>query len=157
MNAVVTLLACILASTPPNAHVVEQSGVRVEVHVRSQEFTWLVTNESAEPIMRIAVGAHNTYNHLGPRGWTMDYVDRRMIGTADARRYAIRPGRTGRFQARVTSSGAALGTVPAEIDDVRIEIWAPVPHPPAYIATIAVALSLIALLHAAWIARRAPA
>jgi len=157
MNAAVALLIGVFVSTPP---VVEQDGVRVEVLVRAQEYAFKVTNVDAPPIVRFEIDNYHTYNHLGPRGWTVELEENRLVCTADTPRRAIERGRSQAFTARVGSNSAALGVVDALVGfgpdhaPVGLEVWGPVRHPRSFIATIALTLAGIAVLHGLLVGRR---
>jgi hypothetical protein len=156
MSLSAAVLATALATTGPATDVVEQHGVRVEVHLRAQDYRFDVTNVDAPPLTQFEVHAYHTYNHIGPEGWTVELGDDWTLRcVAEEPRYAIGPGSTKRFSLRVGSSTATLGrhdaivrggSGPAEFS-ASLPVWSPVRHPRSYIATIAFTLIGIALVH----------
>ena len=129
------LLAASLNAAPA---VIEKDGVRIEASVRAHIYTWTVTNIDAPPIVSFECGPKNTYNPHGPEGWEIEESNSRYYAWTDSTHKAIRPERFGAFDARVSSSGAVLGTVSATIGFgpdheplVFEEIWGPVAKPRA--------------------------
>ena len=159
-------LVAALASVPAD---VEREGVRVEVSVRAHVYTWTVTNVSAPPITTFEVAHHNCYSERAPEGWEVVLERDRMRAWTDDPRRAIRPGRSGRFSAQVSSGGAVLGAVPLTIGfgpppgtdqspdpgTIRFdEVWGPVRMPTSAFVTIAVTIMGVAVLHALLLGRR---
>ena len=108
-------LAALLIAAAPTPPEVDGDGVRVSVKVEAQIYVWTITNVSAEPIMSFEVGQSNCYNHLGPDGWTTEKEGRVIRSWTTERARAVGPGKSFAVQARVSSGGAVLGAVPAEI------------------------------------------
>ncbi len=155
-------LVAALASVPAD---VEREGVRVEVSVRAHVYTWTVTNVSAPPITTFEVAHHNCYSERAPEGWEVVLERDRMRAWTNDPRRAIRPGRSGRFSAQVSSGGAVLGAVPLTIGfgpdpgndlaTIRFEeVWGPVRMPTSAFVTVAVTIMGVAVLHALLLGRK---
>jgi hypothetical protein len=168
MGGVLAAIAIAIAAPAPAAADVdprtasfESGGVRIDVAVHSQVFEWTVTNVSAAPIVRFEVGNRNTYNHHGPGGWTPAVTGDTLAFEAEGVYRAIQPGRSARFDARVTSSGAVLGLVPARVrpfgaaESIEFPgVWGAVPQPKGIVALVAALLVAIGVVHAWWSGRR---
>jgi len=144
-------LAVLVAAFAVNARTYEQDGVRIETSIQSQIVTWTVTNVSAPPIRSFELEIPHTYNHHGPDGWSLEYLDYLTFrAEADASRFEIRRDRTGTFDTRVTSAGAVLGLVRATVGFgpdrepiVFEEIWGPVPPPRSIVVTVVLTMILV--------------
>jgi hypothetical protein len=159
-----TIQAVVLAAAalPP---VVEAPGVRIEVEVDNQIYTWTVTALGDEPISAFEVGVAATYIYTAPDGWETAEIEEgtRFRAWTNDPYYAIRRGMSREFTARVSTGGAPLGTVTASVETgfgaaaKPLEIpavWGPVPKRRSMIALVAVTLSAIAALHALLLERR---
>jgi len=160
-------------ATPP---VVERDGVRIDAAVHAQIYEWTITNVDAPPIMSVEIEQNNSYNPLGPAGWTTEIFEdgAYRAWTTDPRR-AIRKGKAETFSVRVGSAGAVLGVVSATIgfesstfanggagtagaDPPPVLIpamWGTVKPSLAPGLAIAATLALVGILHGAVLERRA--
>ncbi|MHC4948332.1 MAG: hypothetical protein ACYTG1_08730 [Planctomycetota bacterium] len=147
-------------STPVAPNVVEAEGVRIEVSIRNNVYTWAVTNEDAPPLTRFEVGHRMMYNARVPDGWRSAFTPDRFTAWTDGRRHAIRPGSTQRFQATVDIRGGVLGvadvTLGTAADEAAIRVpavWSSKALPRSQVALVAGSLVLVGLVHAALVAR----
>jgi len=154
----VALFVSALSLTPAT---VEKDGVRVEVSIEAHVYTWTVTNLDAPPITSFDFECARIYNPHAPMGWKLQEAEGRLRAWTEAERWAIERGDSASFDARVTSTGAMLGTVPVIVgfgpdqpEVVFEKVWGPVPKSPAVIALVAALVTAIGLLHALLLARR---
>ncbi len=139
---------------------VETGGVRIRADVQSSIYTWQVTNVSAPPITRFQIGQHHGYYFVGPKGWQVDADDRTFRAwTGDTLR-ALYPGRTGTFSLRMSSGGAILGPVRAEVGFGSAEpvvfdgVWSTAAEPGRVVSLVAIVLLAVMVGHTMLLARR---
>jgi hypothetical protein len=155
------LAAVLIAALAVNSASFEADGVRVDVTVEAQIFTFDVTNVDAPTIMRVAIGSHHTYNHKAPNGWELEHEDAVLRAWTTEYRQGIARGRTKTFSVRVGSHGAVLGRVPVTVGfdgdraDLTIEdVWGPVGHPRGILLLVPTMVAAIGLFHAFLTVRR---
>lgn len=138
----------------------EKEGVRLLVQVTSNTYLWEITNISAAPIKQFEVRHHNCYLFKTPDGWKKE-LDGPIFRTwTDDPAETIRPGQMKEFSFRVTSQGAIIGEVPAQItlDSEHIiqmnSVWGPVPSPRSSAYWVAGSIVAISLGHTWLVSRR---
>jgi hypothetical protein len=160
INAVDQLLALLLITASPTSHEVEHAGVRIRTTVRSQVYTWDVTNVSAGPITEFEVPQHAGYDFQAPEGWLVEAASDRFRARTTSLRLALLRGQTAVFAQRVSSSGGVVGRVTARVglsvgEPVEVPgVWAPQPEPRSAIYTVPMVVVCIVVLHAARTLRR---
>jgi hypothetical protein len=138
----------------------EQGGIRIRADVQSSIYTWQVTNVSAPPITRFEIGQHHGYFFVGPKGWEVDADDHTFRAWTRDRLRALYPGRTGTFSLRMTSGGAVLGPVRAELgfgsaEPVVFEgVWGTAAEPRRVVSLVALVLLAAMVGHTMLLARR---
>lgn len=160
MTAAWMVVMSALAAQPSSASF-EREGVRIEVTVASHIYRWKVTNLSARPINSFEVGQYHMYNHTVPEGWVMENERELFRARVQDALNAIVPGQSVTFLARVSSAGAVLGRVTAEVGFegaasplVMQDVWGAVHEPMGKILAIPLTLSALALLHTWLMTRR---
>lgn len=163
MLAVIAPLAAALLSIGSVGPVVEVAGVRVAASIDNHIYTWTLTNLSERPITAFEVQVAGTRQHTAPAGWETEKEegeDHFRAWTTDVL-YAIGPGVSRSFTARVSSEGAPLGIVTAWVETgfgaQRVAfpaIWGPVPKRASMLALVASTLAIVAALHAVLVERR---
>ena len=138
----------------------EKGGVRIRADVQSSIYTWEVTNVSAPPITRFEIGQHHSYYFVGPKGWQVDADHRTFRAWTGDRLRALYPGRTGTFSLRMSSGGAVLGPVRAELGFGSAEplvfdgVWGTSAEPGRVVLLVALILLVLMLAHVLLLARR---
>jgi len=138
----------------------EKGGVRIRADVQSSIYTWQVTNVSAPPVTRFEIGQHHGYYFVGPEGWQVDADDRIFRAWTSDRLRALYPSRTGTFSLRMSSGGAVLGPVRAELGFASTEplvfdgVWGTAPEPGRVVFLVALILLVLMLAHVLLLARR---
>jgi hypothetical protein len=152
------LLVTAMTATPAE---VEKDGVRIEVSLQSQIYTWTVTNVDAPPITTLRFELYHTYNHHVPAGWEYEDSDAVLRAWTDDPDCAIRRGQSQPFSARVASSGAVLGTTSATVGFASHQapvtfnaVWGPAPKPRSAIFLVAAMVAAIAIVHVILMAMR---
>ena len=145
--------AVIIISMAGAGSVVESGGVRIEVSVNSQIYTWTVHNLTSKPILSVEIGCSGTYRYTTPEGWEHEGLESSFMAWALDGKDAIQPGRSGAFTARVSSGGAPLGDVAATIvldgeeQVVFDRIWGPSPKPRSIPMLIVTVLCVLGVGH----------
>jgi len=138
----------------------DKGGVRIRADVQSSIYTWEVTNISAPPITRFEISQHHGYYFLGPNGWQVDADNRSFRAWTSDRLRALYPGRTGTFSLRMSSGGAVLGAVRAQVGFESAEplvfdgVWGTAAEPDNVVLLVALVLLVIMLAHVLLVARR---
>jgi len=146
-------LTVVLLCVFPNEAEFEAEDVHVHVSVRSNIYTYTVTNLGTSPIIAFEVREHSAYNFIAPEDWDKEFsggVARARAGNTEV---AIRPGEAADFSLRLSSKGAVLGYAPAKVHfqsgkTVTISgVWATVPEPRGYVGWVSAIVLIILLLH----------
>ena len=138
----------------------ENSGVRIRAEVQSSMYNWHVTNVGAPPITRFEIGQHHGYYFVGPKGWQVDADSDTFRAWTGDRLRALYPGRTGTFSLRMTSGGAVLGPVRAEVgfgsaEPVVFEgMWGTAAEPSRIVSVVALVLLVVMVGHTLLLVRR---
>jgi len=138
----------------------EQDGVRIRADVQSSIYTWQVTNVSAPPITHFEIGQHHGYYFVGPKGWQVDADGRTFRAWTGDRLRALYPGGTGTFSLRMSSGGAVLGPVQAEVGFGSTEpvvfdgVWGTAAEPSRVVSLVAFVLLAVTVGHTMLLARR---
>jgi hypothetical protein len=149
-------LILVLAAAPPGSNEVEAQGVRVVTSIRSNVYTWDITNQGVPPISTIEIPAHHMYTPRVPPGWRHNELHGAEVfraWTADDRS-AIRAGQTKRFTATVTVSDAVIGHVPMTLGSsggatlTVAGVWGATPKPRGPVVLVTVLLAGLAFTHA---------
>lgn len=139
---------------------VEKDGVRIRAEVQSSIYNWHVTNVGAAPITHFEIGQHHGYYFVGPKGWEVDADAHTFRAWTGDRLRALYPGRTGTFSLRMTSGGAVLGPVRAEVgfgsdEPVVFEgVWGTAAEPRRVVSLVALVLLVVMAGHTMLLARR---
>ncbi|HET6430057.1 MAG TPA: hypothetical protein VFJ30_16700 [Phycisphaerae bacterium] len=96
---------------------------RVHLGIRSNDYVYIVTNQSYEPISRFRLPQYSSYAHSAPEGWVKEITDGVFEAwTKDPKAY-IGFGQSGHFGLRVKSDGAVLkrGTLEVGFESGRTD------------------------------------
>jgi hypothetical protein len=146
---------CRASQLAPNQAEFGNENVRVIVDIKSNIYTYKVTNSGKSPILGFEVTQHVAYNFRAPASWETDVCEGLFMARAASEGEGIRPGNTGEFSMRVSSKGAVLGRGKMKLrlesgeTIVLPEIWSPVAEPGSHVLLVAGVILLIALAHAA--------
>ncbi|MFC1676766.1 hypothetical protein ACFL3G_06855 [Planctomycetota bacterium] len=138
----------------------EANDVNISVNIRSNVYTYKLTNHNSSPVVSFETAQHVSYNFMVPDGWQMDISPKTFHAWTNDPLKGIKPNRTKEFSLRVSSSGAVLGLAPAKLKlrsgetIILPNIWVPVPEPRAYITLVAGVILFIVLLHSCLIIRK---
>jgi hypothetical protein len=127
----------------------------VVADVKSNVFSYEVTNRAEKALVGIRIPQHATYDFIVPDGWETQIEGEILhIWTAEPLRF-IRHGDSIRFSMRVSSHGAVLGkrdmTLGLEGEQTLnvAGVWVPVPEPSEQLWLVAGCLMVILSVHAA--------
>ena len=143
---------------------VEKDGVRIHVDVHASDYTFTVWNVGAEPIMSFEIPQSNAYLFRAPDGWSMESDLVKFRAWTDDRRQAIRRRNPGTFSMRVSTKGAVLGEVDAEVGlksgetVVLPKVWGVVPEPRSTVLLVSAVVGVLIVFHTlvlTWLERRA--
>jgi len=157
MNTVVVFI--VLAALAPAE--VESGGVRMQVRVQANEYTYELGNLSAAPVVRVEIPYRHSYTFEAPKGWNVESEHGLFRAWTDDPAKAIRPRSSGAFSFRAASKGAVLGNVDVNVvlDDGRsitlAQVWSTVSEPPSVLILGAAVTGLLMLLHTVLAERRA--
>ena len=146
-------------ATAPVFGEVETDGVRVRTTIRASVYTYEVTNTGDEPLAKFEVPYRNAYFFNVPEGWEHAADDDLFRAWATGPYREIRPGRTGEFSYRVTSTGAVLGAVDARAvmrsgTTVPLPgVWGTIREPRSHTLIVAAALLVLFGVHC-WVQHR---
>jgi hypothetical protein len=146
-------------ATVPVLSDVQGEGVRLRVWVRASVYTYELTNLGLEPITRFEVPYTNSYYFNVPAGWEHDADDDVFRAWTADPGSAIRCGQAAEFFFRVTSGGAVLGHVAAQVGrgdgsmTTLVNTWGPVPEPRQHILFVAAVVAWLMMLHTGVAAR----
>ena len=138
----------------------ENDRARVVVSIKSNIYTYDVTNLGESEITGFEVTQHAAYNFKAPEGWEIDVSKDLFKASVDAPAAGIQPGRTGRFSMRVSSEGAVLGRgkvkLTAESGEAVLleDVLAPVGEPSSHVFIVAAAILFIVVGHSVLLALR---
>ncbi len=154
----ITPLILALAAVPVLSDV-QAEDVRLRVWVRASVYTYELTNLGLEPITRFEVPYTNSYYFNVPAGWEYDADDDVFRAWTADPAHAIRCGQAAEFFFRVTSAGAVLGNVAAQVGrgdgsmTALANTWGPVPEPRQHMLLVAAVVAGLMMLHAGLAAR----
>lgn len=141
---------------PASDRQVSVGSAQVTCTVSGGVFLWSVRNSGARPLSRFEVPQGNCYSQTVPDGWGWSDDGTTFRAWAEHPAAAIMPGASGTFTARVTSSGAFLGTATGSVAFGEGEplvavpgLWAAVPGGTASVLLVAASVSALAVLHVA--------
>ena len=149
----VTWIIITMASTLLGQFVIDKEGVRIQVDVRANVYTYKVTNLIAPPIVHFEVQQCNSYLFQAPEGWEFDKDTQVFSARTVDENSAIHPGETGQFSLRVGRKGAILGLVQAklEFDSVAeiatMKVWGPIREPRGVVFLVVGVTIAIILVH----------
>jgi len=138
----------------------ETDHVRIRVTIKSNIYTYEVTNLSESPIVHFEVKRYAAYNFIVPEGWQEESSSDIFRASTSNSQTAILSNETAEFSLRVSSAGAVLGTTPAKVQfqsgktSTVPGVWAPVAEPRSYGALVAGLITAIVLLHTAFLVYR---
>lgn len=129
--------------------------VCIRVKIRSNIYTYEVTNLGTSAIDGFEVKQHAAYNFTGPDGWEEQICPDTFWTRTNNPQAAIGPNMTAEFSMRISSKGAVLGLGPAKLHlrsgrNITVpDLWVSAPEPKSYIALVAGLIVFIMLLHTA--------
>ena len=133
--------------------------VRVESRVEGTSYFWKVRNQSAASVTRFEIPQYHGFSYTAPPGWSCQVEAERFVATAQSPNSAIPPGANGEFGLVVTSSGAKLSRVDAQVGLSSGQVivlsgtWAPTSERPLSLLMASVLAGLF-LTHSLILRRR---
>jgi len=146
---------CQITNLSPGYAEFKRDQVCIRVKIRSNIYTYEVTNLGTSAIDGFEVKQHAAYNFTGPDGWEEEIYPDKFRAMTNNPRTAIGPNTTAKFSMRVSSEGAVLGLGSAKLHlksgrNVTVpNLWVSAPEPKSYVALVAGLIGFILLLHTA--------
>jgi hypothetical protein len=154
------MIHALLLALVGNVATYEQDGIRIDVEVEAQVYTWTITNVDAPPIMSFEIDRGTTYPPLLPDGWQFEETFRHLRAWSENGATAIDRRDSAEITYRTTSVGSVLGLSPVTIGFgpeqpavVFPGVWAPLPRGRDVPILMLVTLTAVGLVHAG-VARR---